>query len=110
MNRGLPVMRVCDCALPTAERRGKMAADEEGRKLHEEHAKLNLTITEDHNTSTKESSNHVESDESAELYKNGFSLAEYYKLCLKYYHKGLSRCNTNILNVECIFHLLIALC
>lgn len=47
-----------------------------------------LTITEDHNSSTKEELNTTTDQESIEPYKNGFGLTEYYKFCLKYYHKG----------------------
>lgn len=69
-------------------RRGKMAADEEGRSRENEPLKLDLTITEDHDISTNEIISNGQSDEVADPYKNGFGLAEYYKLCLTYYHKG----------------------
>ncbi|KAK3748737.1 hypothetical protein QZH41_015681 [Actinostola sp. cb2023] len=60
-------------------------ADEEGRK--NEPSQLNLTITEDHNSSIKDNFSIGENEEAIEPYSLGFGLAEYYKLCLSYYHK-----------------------
>lgn len=48
----------------------------------------NLTITEDQNNSIDGDGSRMEMEESTEPYKHGFRLSKYYKLCLKYYHKG----------------------
>lgn len=46
-----------------------------------------LTITEDQNTSV-EAQGAPEKEKKEEPYNYGYSLPEYYKLCLQYYHKG----------------------
>lgn len=46
-----------------------------------------LTITEDRNFAA-DISEDQEQGTKEPPYKNGYSLPEYYKLCLQYYHKG----------------------
>lgn len=47
----------------------------------------NLTITEDRNFAA-DISQDQEQEAKEPPYKYGYSLPEYYKLCLQYYHKG----------------------
>lgn len=48
-----------------------------------------LTITDDQNSSV-ETEGAAETEVKEQPYNYGFSLPEYYKLCLQYYHKGTS--------------------
>lgn len=65
--------------------RGNMADGERNTEIAEN--SHNLTITEDQDTSI-EANGAPEKKTQEEPYNYGYSLPEYYKLCLKYYHKG----------------------
>ena len=65
--------------------RGNMADVERNTEISEN--SHNLTITEDQNTSI-EVNGTPEKETKEEPYSYGYSLSEYYKLCLQYYHKG----------------------
>ena len=75
-------MRVCVLLVRT---RGNMADGEPNPEIAE-HLQ-DLTITEDQNTSI-ETEVAQEKGAKEEPYNYGFSLLEYYKLCLQYYHRG----------------------
>ena len=62
--------------------RGNMADAERNTEIAEN--SHDLTITEDQNTSIGV----PEKEAKEEPYNYGYSLPEYYKLCLQYYHKG----------------------
>ena len=66
--------------------RGNMADGETNREFAAENPQ-DLTITEDQNTSI-ETEGAQEKGVKEEPYNYGFSLPEYYKLCLQYYHRG----------------------
>lgn len=65
--------------------RGNMADSEPNPEMAEN--PQDLTITEDQNTSI-ETEGAQERRAKEEPYNYGFSLPEYYKLCLQYYHRG----------------------
>ena len=65
--------------------RGNMADVERNTEISEN--SHDLTITEDQNTST-EANPTPGKETKEEPYSHGYSLSEYYKLCLQYYHKG----------------------
>ena len=65
--------------------RGKMADGERNTEIAEN--SLELTIIEEQNTSI-EAEGAPEKGAKDEPYNYGYSLPEYYKLCLQYYHKG----------------------
>lgn len=65
--------------------RGNMADAERNTEIVEN--SHDLTITEEQNTSI-EANAAPEKETKEEPYNYGFSLLEYYKLCLQYYHKG----------------------
>ena len=75
-------MRVCVLLVRT---RGNMADGEPNPEMAEN--PQDLTITEDQNTSI-ETEGAQERGAKEEPYNYGFSLPEYYKLCLQYYHRG----------------------
>ena len=75
-------MRVCVLLVRT---RGNMADGEPNPEIAEN--PQDLTITEDQNTSI-ETEDAQEKGAKEEPYNYGFSLLEYYKLCLQYYHRG----------------------
>lgn len=67
--------------------RGNMADGEPNLEIAEN--PQDLTITEDQNNSI-ETGGAQEKGAKEEPYNYGFSLPEYYKLCLQYYHRGKS--------------------
>lgn len=67
--------------------RGNMADGEPNLEIAEN--PQDLTITEDQNTSI-ETGGTQDKGAKEEPYNYGFSLPEYYKLCLQYYHRGKS--------------------
>ena len=77
-------MRSCVLLVRT---RGNMADGELNTEIAEN--PQDLTITEDQNTSI-EAEGAQDKETKEEPYNYGFSLPEYYKLCLQYYHKGQS--------------------
>lgn len=66
--------------------RGNMAEGEGNNDIVE--SSHDLTITDDQNASG-ETEGASETGEKELPYNYGFSLPEYYKLCLQYYHKGM---------------------
>ena len=68
-----------------ARTRGNMADAERSSEIAENSHEL--TITEEQNTSIEENEK-PEKEAKEEPYNYGYSLPEYYKLCLQYYHKG----------------------
>ena len=64
-----------------------MAAEQNGEVA--ESSLQNLTITEDHNASVNGERDSEKNSEKEQPYKFGFGVTEFYKLCLKYYHKGI---------------------
>ncbi|EDO39150.1 predicted protein, partial [Nematostella vectensis] len=62
-----------------------MADDQQSREA--ESSPHNLTITDDQNASINISNGALGNEADSQPYKYGFSLQQYYKYCLKYYHR-----------------------